>query len=86
MRQVLFPEGHPDVAESLDNMGVVYGLLGKHQMALKYKLLALEARMELYKGANPKLADSLNNVGVSYDHLGNQQKALEYMLRALEMR
>ncbi|RNA12680.1 tetratricopeptide repeat [Brachionus plicatilis] len=86
MHQKLLPENHPDIADSLNNIGVSYYNLGKHQESLEYDIKALEMRQKLLPENHPEIARSLNNIGISYDNLGKYQESLEYYKKALEMR
>jgi tetratricopeptide (TPR) repeat protein len=86
MRQELFGEKHPDIATSLNSLGVTYRDLGNHQEALKLNKQALEMRQELFGEKHPDIAASLNNLGATYRDLGNHQEALKLNKQALEMR
>jgi hypothetical protein len=94
MRRELYKDQpHPNLATSLDNVGVAYRTLGDGENALKGLKLqeqALEMRKGLYKDKpHPDLATSLNNVGWAYRELGdreNVEKGLKLYEQALEMR
>ncbi len=68
MRQRLYNnKDHPDLAESLSNIGVIYYRLGKHEESLKWYTECLEMKKRLYQNTDhADLAASLNNIGASY--------------------
>jgi tetratricopeptide (TPR) repeat protein len=94
MRQRLYPDQpHPDLATSLNNVGIAYERLGgiaNRQRGLVLKEQALAMRQALYPAQpHPDLANSLNSVGVSYENLGgidNKRKGLALQKQALMMR
>jgi tetratricopeptide (TPR) repeat protein len=86
MYQRLYEEDHPDVADSLNNMGSVLKSLGNAKEALPYYKQALEMRQCLYEEDHPDVADSLNNMGYVLASLGNAKDVLPYFKQALEMR
>ncbi|MHA7877472.1 MAG: tetratricopeptide repeat protein [Bacteroidota bacterium] len=88
MRKALYKDqDHPDVAQSLNNVGVAYESLGEVKKGLEYQEQSLAMCKALYPDQNhPAVATSLNNVGMAYKDLGEVQKGLEYLAQALEMR
>ncbi|MBO7651432.1 MAG: CHAT domain-containing protein, partial [Bacteroidales bacterium] len=78
-------EEHPDYAQSLNNIGIVYGDMGDYQNALKYHLQALEIRKKVLGEEHPDYAQSLNNIGNVYGNMDDNQNALKYHLQALEI-
>jgi tetratricopeptide (TPR) repeat protein/putative ribosome biogenesis GTPase RsgA len=85
-RKILYSGTHLQVAESLDNLGSTYKVLGQYQEALQYYQQALEIRKALYNDNHVQLAESFNNVGLAYKALGQYQEAIVYLKQALEMR
>ena len=77
---------HPDIARSLNNVGLAYGNLGQEEKGLQYKEQALTMYQALYQGNHPDIAASLNNVGGTYGNLGNKFKALELYKQCYFMR
>ena len=67
------------------NLGSIYNGLGKHNVALEYKLKALQIYENLLPQNYPILATSYSNIGLTYSQLGNSKMALKYMLSALEV-
>ncbi|MHA7877843.1 MAG: tetratricopeptide repeat protein [Bacteroidota bacterium] len=88
MRKALYPgQNHPDVARSLNSVGISYAALGEVQKGLAYQEQSLAMRQALYPGENhPELAMSLSNVGGAYATLGEVKKGLEYFEQSLAMR
>ena len=68
-----------------NNLGLSYGKLGDHRMALEFLLKALEFLEKILPPEHPSLAASYNNVGTTYGDLDDHSKALEYCLKALEI-
>lgn len=85
IRRELFGELHPDIADSLDNLGNWYQNQGDLQRALECRLEALDMRRALFGERHPDIATSLNNVGDVYGSQGDPQRGLEYCRTALEM-
>ena len=83
IREMAFPEDHPDFAQFYDSVGSTYGDLGDHEKALEYKLKALEIRKKVLPTDHLDLALSYNNVGSTYGDLGDHEKARKYKLKAL---
>jgi tetratricopeptide (TPR) repeat protein len=81
-----FPNGHPDLATSLNNLGVLHQTRGAYGKALPYFEQALAMRQRLYPGGHPDLATSLNNLGTLLHMQGEHGKALPYFEQALAMR
>ena len=73
MRERLYKDDHPDLAQSYNAVAVSYTRLGNDQKAQGYYLKSMEMRERLYKDDHPDLAQSLSNVGASYTRLGMNQ-------------
>jgi CHAT domain-containing protein/Tfp pilus assembly protein PilF len=85
-----YPDGHPALANSLNNMGFVLKSLGEPARALLYHEKALAMYEKLYpasrfKDGHPLLAIGLNNMGLVLDALGEPARALPYFEKALAM-
>src|SRR5207253_1321356 len=78
-------EKHPDVAKSLNNIGISYSDLGNVAKGLEYQKQALRITMKVYGENHLDVATSLNNIGTSYSALGDVAKALEYQKQALKI-
>ena len=85
IRQELFGELHPDVANSLNTLSHWYGGQGDLETALDYSLRALEIRWKLFSDPHPEIAQSLNSTGMWYGQQGKLDRALRYCNDALEM-
>jgi tetratricopeptide (TPR) repeat protein/CHAT domain-containing protein len=95
MRQRLYPtdqypQGHPDLATSLNNLGFLLKAQGKYGQALRYYKQALELDQRLYPAdkfpqGHPHLATDLNNLGLLLQAQGQYGQALGYSKQALEM-
>ncbi len=83
-----YPEGHPDLAHSLNNLGVVSREQGAYREALGYFERALAMNQvryttERYPHGHPDLAYSLNNLGALLQIQGAYGEARGYYERAL---
>jgi hypothetical protein len=86
-QDIYITEGnHPDIALSLNNVGLAYRDLGQKEKGLQYQEQALTMRQALYQGNHPDIATYLNNVGLAYDNLGDKLKALELHKQCYFMR
>jgi tetratricopeptide (TPR) repeat protein len=86
-----YPQGHPDLARSLNNLGFLLKAQGDYGKALDCYQRALTMRESLYPKdkypqGHPHLAYSLNNLGFLLEAQGDYVKALDYFRRALTMR
>jgi len=78
--------GHPDIAQSLNNIGLVLRSLGRDEEARKNYNDAFEMWHRLYKGDHLDIARSLNNLGTAFGNLGRDEEARKNYNDALEMR
>jgi tetratricopeptide (TPR) repeat protein len=85
MYQSIYKVGHPNIAWSLDAVGVTYEALGEFKEGLTYQKQALVMRQALYVGDHLDIAGSLFNVGIAYHKYGNVQKALSCYERSVAM-
>lgn len=95
LRQALYPEieypdGHPELAVSLNRLGFVLEVRGELVKALNYyeKSLAMLEKLyseSRYPDGNASLAKALNNLGSTLRKMGELTKALGYYERALVM-
>lgn len=69
----------------INDLAMLYTVLGNHEEALDYKLKALEIIKKNSGDANIKVAIALNNIGKSCCDLGLYKEALNYYLDALEI-
>jgi CHAT domain-containing protein/Tfp pilus assembly protein PilF len=86
-----YPDGHPQLAGSLNNLGVLLRAQGQHGEARRYYERALKMYERLYPElfyptGHPQLAGSLNNLGTLLQAQGEHGEARRYYERALKMR
>ncbi len=72
------------IADSLNNLALVYQSKGEPDIAEEYHQRSLRIREEL--GSKPDIASSYNNLGNIYALKGETNLALEYHLRSLKIR
>ncbi len=79
-------QAHPELADSLNNLGIAYEALGDAKQGLAYYEQALEMHKALYGAQpHPALTAYLNNVGLAYAALGDAKQGLQYKKEALKM-
>eukprot|EP00058_Branchiostoma_floridae_P013616 XP_002599104.1 hypothetical protein BRAFLDRAFT_81770 [Branchiostoma floridae] len=86
----IYGEGtaHPDIAQSLNNLGGSWTNLGDHRKAIRCYEQSLHM-MQCFCGgntANPDIAGVLNNLGTAWGDLGNYRKAVSYQEQSLQMK
>jgi CHAT domain-containing protein/tetratricopeptide (TPR) repeat protein len=96
IRQKLFPEskypnGHPHLALSLNNLAFALSLTGSFDESLGYYEQALAVRQKLYPDSkypngHPNLAASLDVLASALLSMGSFEKALVYFERSLAMK
>jgi CHAT domain-containing protein/tetratricopeptide (TPR) repeat protein len=85
-----FPQGHPELAEALNAMGVLIQALGNYGGARGYlqRALAMNEAIypkERYPRGHPDVARGLNNLGILLQNQGDYGGARGYYQRALVM-
>jgi tetratricopeptide (TPR) repeat protein/CHAT domain-containing protein len=85
-----YPDGHPDLAASLQNLGFVLNSMGRPESALGYCEQALAMCRRLYPAAKYPaghflLATILNNLGAALAAMGRYEPALDSYQQALAM-
>jgi CHAT domain-containing protein len=86
-----YPQGHPHLAISLNNLGLLLQAQGEYGQALDYLQQALQMDRQLYPKqrypqGHPGLAIDLNNLGTLLEAQGEYGQALDYYQQALQMR
>ncbi len=81
----LFNGDHPDVAQSLNNLALLYQSQGRYEQAEPFLEQALEMRKRLFNGDYPDVASSLNNLAALYQSQGRYEQAEPLYEQALEM-
>jgi tetratricopeptide (TPR) repeat protein/CHAT domain-containing protein len=85
-----YPEGHPNLAVTLSNLGEMLRVQGSYVEAQGHYQRALEMFQLLYPKdryplGHPHLATSLNNLGILLQAQGSNMEAQRYYERALAM-
>jgi CHAT domain-containing protein/Tfp pilus assembly protein PilF len=85
-----YPQGHPDLARNLNNLGVLLQAQGEYAKALGYYRQALDMYQQLYPKerypqGHPDLTTSLSNLGLLLQAQGEYGQALDYLRQALQM-
>lgn len=92
LRRQAFAGDHPEIASSLNNVGLTLDELGRFAEALNHERLALEMRERLFVGRDLsdrqglQLASSLNNLAETESAMGLLDEALAHHQRALGLR
>ena len=77
---------HPDFANSLFNLGILYYNLSDYKFAESYYKQALEIRKKVLSKKNPNYTASLNSLGSLYQDMGDYKSSEDYYKQALEIR
>ena len=78
MRYFLYQQPHPDIADSLNDIGRIYHDTGEQEKALIFHRKAYEMRCALYPGVNHvSIASSLNNKADVLSVIGRYDEALK---------
>jgi CHAT domain-containing protein/Tfp pilus assembly protein PilF len=72
--KVLGPE-HPEVGDTLNNLGIHYSDRGDYARAEQLFMRALAIREKAFEPEHPKIADSLNSLAILYFRRGDYAKA-----------
>lgn len=79
-------QDHPDAANSLNNLGVIWKIKKDFSKALNFYNQSFEIRKKLYPNQDhPDIADSLNNLGVLWSEK-DFNKALNFRTKSFKMR
>jgi CHAT domain-containing protein/tetratricopeptide (TPR) repeat protein len=85
-----YPEGHPNLANSLNTLGYLFQERGEYARAERYQREALAMNRKLYPPAkypngHTDLASSLNNLALLFLHQGEAGQAERYLREALNV-
>ena len=80
------PPNHSGLADSYNNIGMVYDEMGESSKALSYYEKALEIKQQSHPSNHPDLATAYNNIAIVYNSMGEYSKALSSHEKALEIR
>eukprot|EP00058_Branchiostoma_floridae_P017871 XP_002603360.1 hypothetical protein BRAFLDRAFT_80353 [Branchiostoma floridae] len=78
---------HPDIASSLNNLGIAWRDFGDHKKAVSYHEQSLQMKRIIHgeNTAHPDIASLLNNLGAAWMDLGDHRKAVSYHEQAQQM-
>jgi tetratricopeptide (TPR) repeat protein len=79
----VYGEKHPNVAATLNNLGLAWDALGEHKKAIGYYEEALAIDEKIYGRRHPNVATRVNNLGLAWYALGKYKKAIGYYEEAL---
>ena len=77
---------HPDTAQSLNSLAVLYYEQGKYKQAEPLSQRALAIREQQLEPDHPDTAQSLNNLAVLYYEQGKYKQAEPLLQRAIAIR
>ena len=75
IRQNLFGENHSFTAQSLNNLGFLYNILGNLEKAEEFYLKSLKICQNLFSENH----SDVDNLGTLYDNLGNLRKLKNFI-------
>ncbi len=84
--QKTFGAAHPNVAETLRDLGVFYEIQGDYSLAEQRYRQALEIREKSFGSEHRYVAESLNDLGSLYGKEGRYQEAAPLLGRAVSIR
>jgi serine/threonine-protein kinase len=76
---------HPDLATTLNNLGMAYRTLGRLDLAEELFQQSLAMRRRILPANHPHLAGSLNNLGLVEEERGRLQQAAQLFREALRL-
>jgi tetratricopeptide (TPR) repeat protein len=85
-RSIYAHNDHPQLADTLNNLGVVYYGIGHYGLAIENMSEALKIRRVLYGSEHISVAECLNNLGNTYCSQGRNLEAVECCLQALSIK
>src|SRR5207253_1742564 len=80
-----YPQGHPDLARALNNMGFVLHQRGEYARAEGFCRQSVAMHRQLYPRGHSALALSLNSMGFLLSAQGDSAGAEKFCRQALEM-
>jgi tetratricopeptide (TPR) repeat protein/tRNA A-37 threonylcarbamoyl transferase component Bud32 len=86
IREATLPDGHPDLAMALNNLGTAQAQLHQFDEAEKSYQRSYELHRQYEGPDHPNTASSMNNLAIVYRKQGRLQEALSYFDRALDVR
>lgn len=86
VRKTLYQDIHPDVGDTLTNMGVVLGKLDRIEEAVSHFELAYHVRRELYGVLHLDTATSAQNLGKALQKADRQEQSLARYKESTEIK
>ncbi len=86
IRERQLGEDHPDVAQSLSNLALLYYSQGKYSEAEPLYVRSLEIRERQLGTDHPDVAQSLNNLATLYQTQGKYSEAEPLLVRSLDIK
>ena len=74
-RKVCTARSHPDVARSIEDLGLNFYERGEYEQAVTYLREAVAMQQQLHKGAHPALAQAIDNLAFALMELGKPDEA-----------
>ncbi len=85
IREEIYGKEHPEVAESYNNLAVLYQHQGDYQNAEKYLLKTIEINESSLSKKSNDLVYNLQNLGILYRDWGKYARAKEYLHKARDI-
>ncbi len=85
LRQTTLGPSHPQVADSLYNLGKLTYYLGQYQQSVDYYQQALQIRETVTPPNEAGLVNTLVGLGISYGDLGDYPQAIQVIQRAYDI-
>jgi len=82
----VFGNDHPSVADSYNNIGIVYDKQGKYEEALVQYHRTLEIRTRVFGQQHPNVADTCEDIGLVLKLQGEVEKAKDKFEEAADIR
>jgi tetratricopeptide (TPR) repeat protein len=86
IRESTLPEGHPDIAMTLNNLGIAQAALHENDEAARSYERSLELDLKYEGSEHPNTASSMNNLAIIYRKQNRLSEALTLFERALAIR
>jgi len=79
----IYGKMRPQVANTLNNLGLTWAVLGEYKKAIDYHEQALAICQSVYGENHPSVAINLASLGSAWYFLGDYHKAISYFELAL---
>jgi tetratricopeptide (TPR) repeat protein len=78
-------EEHIDLADTYNNIGIVYDDKGEYEKAIDFYQKSLDIRLKILGEEHPYVAKSINNLGVVYYNKGEYEKSVVFLQNSLDI-